>query len=268
MELSDGLVALSRSGWSWGSARARRFATRYLIDGPRTCEAVILDVDDTLLDTGAAIRSAVRTSALELWPETDISTRERFAAAFHGDVHGYFRRYTAGELPYHEMRRARIAAVAQDFALPWRPRDYRRFCAVYDPAFAAAQRVFPDAMDAVDVLGRRAIPVLLVTNSSTAGTRMKLQVLGIAERFPQVVTTDTLGFGKPDPRVFEYACELAGVEPADAVAIGDDHANDVAAARAAGLRALWLDRSGGGPVENGPMVRSLDGILYQLARAL
>jgi putative hydrolase of the HAD superfamily len=267
MDLSDSLVALTRSTWAWGSGKARRLAARNLIDGPRACEAVILDVDDTLLDTAAAIRSAARTAALELWPETDLATRERFALLFDSDPHGLFRRYTEGEIPFHEMRRARIASCAQDLGLPWRPRDYRRFCAVYDPAFAALQRVFPDALSAVEVLDRREIPVILLTNSSTPGTRMKLQVLGLAERFPRIVTTDTLGFGKPDPRVFLHACGLVGVAPADAVSVGDSYPNDVLAARAAGLRALWLNRAGGGPVENGPMVRSLDGILHQLARA-
>ena len=46
------------------------------------------------------------------------------------------------------------------------------------------------------------------------------------DRFERVVTTDTLGVGKPDPSVFLHACELAGVAPEaapslDAAADGD-----------------------------------------------
>lgn len=44
---------------------------------------------------------------------------------------------------------------------------------------------------------------------------------------------------KPNPTIFLKACELLGVEPEDAVHVGDDRRNDVWGARDAGCDA-WL----------------------------
>ncbi len=267
MELTDLVGAAVRGGLNWGSDTLARLRQRAGFDGPRPCDALVLDVDDTLIDTSAAMRAAARAAALEVWPESSAGAREGFAEHFHADPAGIFGRYTAGELRFHEMRKARIAAAARDTGLVWEPRRYRRYCSGFDPAFAAAQRLHPDAMPAVQAAERWGITVVLLTNSSSAATRMKLQVLGVSERFPHVVTTDTLGIGKPDPAVFLHACELAGAAPADCVAIGDNYVNDVAAARAAGLRGLWLDRSGTGVGGEPPSIRSLAELPAALTRA-
>jgi len=53
-----------------------------------------------------------------------------------------------------------------------------------------------------------------------------------------------LGIGKPDPAVFRHALSLVGVEPADAVMIGDTVERDIDGALALGLRAVWINRFG------------------------
>lgn len=257
MEITELVGTAIRQGVSWSAGRIERLRVRAGFDGPRPCDGLILDIDDTLIDTEAAIRAAAQTAALEVWPDSSTATRERFAELFHSDPQGYFVGYTEGQIRFHDMRKLRIAAAAGELGLLWEPRRYRRFCSAYDPAFAAAQRMYPDALPAVEAAERWGIQVVLLTNSSTPATRMKLQVLGLAERFPHVVTTDTLGVGKPDPRVFAHACALIDADPERCVAIGDNFANDVAAARDAGLRALWLDRAGSGGDDRGPSIPSL-----------
>jgi HAD superfamily hydrolase (TIGR01662 family) len=50
------------------------------------------------------------------------------------------------------------------------------------------------------------------------------------------------GKTKPDPTIFRAALDRLGVEPADAAMIGDSLEDDVAGARALGMRAFLLDR--------------------------
>ncbi|KAF4402535.1 hypothetical protein G4B88_012320 [Cannabis sativa] len=52
-------------------------------------------------------------------------------------------------------------------------------------------------------------------------------------------TTDKVEAEKPNPTIFLKACELLGVEPEEAVHVGDDRRNDVWGARDAGCDA-WL----------------------------
>ena len=110
------------------------------------------------------------------------------------------------------------------------------------------------------------LPVALLTNSAHAPTRVKLEALDLVERFDVVVTTDTLGFGKPDPRIYLEACRLLGAEPGRVVCIGDNVEWDVLGAQAAGLRAVWLDRAGRGTPEPVTSVRGLDEVAAVLDR--
>lgn len=48
-----------------------------------------------------------------------------------------------------------------------------------------------------------------------------------------------LGIEKPNPTIFEATCEKLGVEPSEALHVGDDRRNDVVGARSAGCYA-WL----------------------------
>jgi len=57
-----------------------------------------------------------------------------------------------------------------------------------------------------------------------------------------VAISGVLGVAKPDPRIFEAALAGAGADPSTTVHVGDQPANDVAAARAVGITPVLIDR--------------------------
>jgi putative hydrolase of the HAD superfamily len=227
------------------------------LDGIR---GIVLDVDDTIVDTRRAMIEAGAEAMAALWPER-AGAHAAMAQRYYADPARWFARYACGEVEFTAMRRARLEEVAAAFAMVLPPDGHGAFENAYAPAFRAAQRLFPDVdalLDAADDLG---IPLVLLTNSSAEVTAVNLEVLAITHRFGAVVTTDTLGVGKPDPRTYLEACRLAGTRPSDTVCIGDNLEWDVLGARSAGLRAVWIDRDGGAAeraVPAVPTVRSLD----------
>ncbi len=52
------------------------------------------------------------------------------------------------------------------------------------------------------------------------------------------------GAAKPDPKIFRAALEKANVKAEESVHVGDSLEDDVRGAYQAGIRAIWLDRSG------------------------
>ncbi|WP_323132320.1 HAD family hydrolase [Kineococcus indalonis] len=70
---------------------------------------------------------------------------------------------------------------------------------------------------------------------------------------------------KPRPAAFLAACERLGVPPAATLHVGDEHAVDVLGARAAGLRAVHVDRTGTGPADEVARVGSLRELAAHLA---
>jgi putative hydrolase of the HAD superfamily len=203
---------------------------------------LLLDVDDTLMDTRAAMVAAGTAAVAELWPDAGAQVHHDAAVHFQGDPQGFFHRFTSGELGFAQMRRARVADLLEFFSLAATEDVSRRFEDAYAPAFCANVRLFDDVLPLVGAARTVGIPVGLLTNSSSAYTQLKLQITGLTGVFAVVVTRDTLGFGKPDARAFHNACALLGSVPAQTVYVGDDIEIDAIAAQAAGLRALWLQR--------------------------
>ncbi|WP_347354888.1 HAD family hydrolase [Intrasporangium sp.] len=228
--------------------------------------ALVLDVDDTIVDTRTAMTSAGTVAARALWPGPGHPHRQ-MAQRYYDDPGGWFRRYTAGEISVVQMRLARLRDVADTFSVDL-PSDAReRYLAAYIPAFRSVQRLFDDVPALLAAADRRGAPVVLLTNSNRVDTAVKLEAVGLAERFAgRVVTTDTLGVGKPDRRVYLEACRRVAADPARTVSIGDSLEWDVLGAVAAGLRGIWLDRAGSGAGRH-PAIHTLEAVTAVLTSA-
>lgn len=205
-------------------------------------EGVLLDADDTLYDTRSAMHRAGAEAAATLWPDADPERVARAGIRFRDDPEGHFAAYTRGELEFAEMRRARIAELAT-----WLEQDvddglWDAFEAAYEPAFLAALEAFPDVRPALEAMERAGVRVGILTNSSSAYTARKLEASGLADLFDVVCSTDTLGFGKPDPRAFHEACRRLGTDPARTGYVGDEARTDPLGADDAGMPAAWLVR--------------------------
>lgn len=126
--------------------------------------------------------------------------------------------------------------------------------------------IFDDVLDLLDSLRADAWQVGIVSNNIDAAPR--IIEAGIGDRFAVVVTPlDTGGIGKPDPAIFHFALERLEVRPERAIYVGDTYEYDVLGARAAGLRALLLDRMQLAGAVDCDVLRSLADIHEQL-RAL
>jgi putative hydrolase of the HAD superfamily len=68
--------------------------------------------------------------------------------------------------------------------------------------------------------------------------------LGWSAYFETVTFTQEVGVQKPDPRVFRYALERAGKQPAESLYVGDSWEADYLGAKSAGMMAVWLNRTG------------------------
>ena len=62
-----------------------------------------------------------------------------------------------------------------------------------------------------------------------------------------IAYSDEVGFRKPDGRIFRRALEALGVEPAQALHVGDNPDADVLGAQRAGMRAAHYAFAGAAP---------------------
>lgn len=115
---------------------------------------------------------------------------------------------------------------------------------------------FADARPALEQL--RALGLRLVVASNWDCSLPEwLDGAGIWQLVDGAVSSAAVGEPKPSPAVFRAALEIAGVEAGEALHVGDSLGNDIEGARAAGIRAVLLDRSGSPAPPGVETVRSL-----------
>lgn len=118
------------------------------------------------------------------------------------------------------------------------------FDAVYRHFEAATVwEVFPDVEPTLEALRARGCTLGIVSNFDSRVVRI-LEGLGLAAWFASVTLSSAVGATKPDPAIFAEALARHGVGSAQALHVGDAPEEDAAGARAAGLRAVLIDRGG------------------------
>lgn len=105
-------------------------------------------------------------------------------------------------------------------------------------------RLHPDALPAMDALEAEGMVLGVVSNWDCA-LPVHLEHLGVRDRFGVVAASAAVGHRKPDPGIFAHALAALDVAPTQALHVGDQWDEDVLGARAAGVRALLLDRTPG-----------------------
>lgn len=124
------------------------------------------------------------------------------------------------------------------------------------------------AVDTLKELRRRGYRLGLITVCSE-----DIEVLWpesqFAGLFDAEVFSSRIGFSKPDPRIYLACCEELGVEPRQAVFVGDGANDELEGARRVGMEAILIHRPGEAPMWglddwDGPRITSIPAVLEVL----
>jgi beta-phosphoglucomutase family hydrolase len=83
------------------------------------------------------------------------------------------------------------------------------------------------------------IPCVIGTSTQRANVELILDVTGLRPYFQDMVSSEDVSRGKPDPEVFLKAAALAGLPPEDCVVFEDAH-HGIEAALAGGMKAVGV----------------------------
>ncbi|MEU6388364.1 HAD-IA family hydrolase [Streptomyces sp. NPDC046939] len=122
--------------------------------------------------------------------------------------------------------RAAYTGLAREVALP----DERLYDVLYERHMRpAAWHPYPDTREVLAGLRERGVPVAVVSNIGW-DPRPVFVEHGLDAYVDAYVLSYRYGVTKPDPRLFEAACEALGVAPRSALMVGDDRHADAGAA--------------------------------------
>jgi putative hydrolase of the HAD superfamily len=220
---------------------------------PSPLECVFLDAGNTLLGPWpsfegrlvevasqhgvsleeAAVEAAIMAADREaIWPTdwTDPATQREFWFGFYVDV--------LDRLGHPGDREELAGALSKAFIDP------------------AAYKLYDDARPALAAMAARGLKLGIISNFEP-WLRDVLRLEGVLDLFSVLAISGVLGVAKPQPEIFRFALDQAGVAAAAAIHVGDHPDVDAAAARAVGIHPVLIDRFKRVPPEAGPRIGSL-----------
>lgn len=191
--------------------------------GSKVCvRAVVFDMDGVLIDSHPVHRAA--------WAE--------FLKANGCDVSDDELNFILEGRTRNEILRHFFGAVSNSEALVYGKQK--------DEIFRGLEREItpvPGVLSFIEQLRRDSIAIAIATSASEIRTSSTIERLGLGGRFEAVITASDVQAGKPDPGVYQLACERMSIPPGEAVAF-DDAPAGVQAALSARMRCIGVASNG------------------------
>ena len=216
-------------------------------------KAVFLDWDDTIGDFVGAAKLALqdmyekynlseyfasfeeffllyKPHNIELWDKygKDLVTKEylSFDRFFFPLMHGS----RVGERLKVKGERQDVAALAEQLSEDFLNMTTARFS------------LLPGAEELVRYLAAK-YPLTVVTNGFVEVQYEKFDKSGLRDSFAHIVLSEEVGCQKPNPRIFEEALRMNGLQAEEVVMIGDSWNSDIQGAINAGIDQIWIRKS-------------------------
>lgn len=206
--------------------------------------AVLFDWGDTLF------HFAYDEELLAAGWEAGLATLERDGLPGHEETAAVFRdRYLPLLFVPGAVEEVEYPALIRDllggFAIEVDDGELNRFLAAEHAAWAPARRLGAHTHALLDSLRDRGLRTGLVSNAFDPGWLLHADLadMGLAERLDAAVFSSEVGLRKPHPAVFEATLGRLGVEPGEAVFVGDRRYEDMRGAKELGMttvQALWF----------------------------
>ena len=199
-------------------------------------KAVLIDIDDTLLDFSLSARAAMRRA----FEEYGLPFSEHAYAVFTRINDALWRALERGEIDAQELfaRRWNAIFAALGFAADG-PAFEKRFLALLHSTAVPVE----GAAEICSYLGGKYI-LCAASNAFHDQQVNRLTIAGLMPYFSHVFVSETLGFRKPQKAFFD-ACRasLPDAAASECVMIGDSLTADIAGGKNAGMKTIWYNHA-------------------------
>ena len=214
-------------------------------------KAVLIDVDDTLLDFKKCAHQSILLAGRErglILPDDIIEIFTR-----HND--GWWHKIERGELTKAELRLKRWAGIFEEIGIDT---DGPTFDDLFKKYLAKSHVKIEGAERLLQYLSRYKLYVASNAHDEEY-QRVRLKNAGLLDYVDGLFVSGAIGANKPTKEFFDRCMTvLEGIKPQEVVMVGDSLTADIKGARDYGYHTVWFDKYGvGGGKEADFVARSL-----------
>ena len=206
-------------------------------------EAVLFDLDDTLIDFQYSRRQGLR-AVQNLVPALFSVSLKELELAHEEQLQRHYGLTLAGSRSDEDARLERWRSIFNRYEVPTDATIIAEASAIYSTTQISSARIVPGIPELLPILRDR-VKVGIISNGKSSIQRQKLERFRVElGDFDTIVISEEVGVSKPDFAIFQLALNELEVNPAQAIMVGDSWENDIAPSIRCGLTALWLNRYG------------------------
>ncbi len=206
----------------------------------KTYKHIFFDLDHTLWDYEGNAGEALH----ELYDHYQLGEKGMFSKAelvetFFAVNDMLWDDYNHHRIQRKDLRERRFPTIFKrlGLAIELRPQNIEKEYIALSPTKG---KVFDHAHKVLEYLNPK-YELHIITNGFDDIQSTKMSSAGIADYFKAIITSETAGFRKPDPRIFQLAMDRSGAQAEHSLMIGDNLRTDIGGARDFGMDQVFFN---------------------------
>ncbi|WP_134684087.1 YjjG family noncanonical pyrimidine nucleotidase [Brevibacillus migulae] len=200
----------------------------------KTYKTLLFDVDDTLLDFGAAEKAALEL----LFADQQLDFTPDLETQYKRINHGLWIAFEEGKIDRDEVVNTRFSRLFKEYGQEvdgaLLERKYRRF-------LDEGHQLIEGALALIKNL-RQDYDLYVVTNGVSKTQDKRLRDSGLHPFFLDIFVSEDTGFQKPMKEYFDYVfARIPDFSAQEALIIGDSLSSDIKGGQLAGLDTCWFN---------------------------
>ncbi len=193
-------------------------------------KAVIFDLDHTLYDRYETYVKLMDSFMERFEGQTaDLPREELMEKMVRADKEGLYYRDWPGIFDHYLME-----GVFKN------PPTYDEFYAYLKTAYPPCVVLHDDAIRTMEALHAMGLKTAILTNGEQSYQYSKIEHTELPAHMDDILASREVGVEKPDPKPFLASCERLGIQPEEAIYVGDNPLKDVDASRKIGMTPVWI----------------------------
>lgn len=220
-------------------------------------QAILFDLDDTLLDRNKAIEKMFSIILEKCYGEADPSTKK--------EMLGQFKKYD--HKSYGINNKIKVLESLFDEYSPKNRLPSQDIMDFWNHRFPGCFSIQQETIELINEIKKHA-KVGMITNGTSQRQMQKIVNTHLDNYFETIVISDEVGISKPDKRIFDLALNKLDIQPKNAIFVGDNIEKDIGGCQNANINGIWFNPrkiKNNTEIEPYDEIHSLDQILSYLS---